>query len=373
MKKEIQSHWQTWIFLLTLGIVFIVFYKALDSIVYLFAWVKNLFSILSPFFAGLLIAYLLYIPEHKIERGLKRNKSKIIRRFSRTISIVITYILAALFIFILLKVIFPVLIESVNEFIGNVQNYYSKIINTYNDLPDDSIFKTEQVYNALKEIQNFDLKQYLSVEKLNGYIKGAVSATRWIFNIFVSIIVSVYILSGRKELLKGIKRFAKATLKENTYNQISNYFYKSNAIFFKFISSQLIDAILVGVLSTIALSILKVKYAPLLGFTIGLFNMIPYFGAIIAISIAALITFVTGGLSKAIIMLIVIIILQQIDANIINPKIIGESLKISPLIVIIAVTLGGAYFGILGMFLAVPIVAIIKILVNDYIDNKNNI
>ena len=92
------------------------------------------------------------------------------------------------------------------------------------------------------------------------------------FNIFVSIIVSVYILSGRKELLKGIKRFAKATLKENTYNQISNYFYKSNAIFFKFISSQLIDAILVGLLSTIALSILKVKYAPLLGFTIGLFN-----------------------------------------------------------------------------------------------------
>ena len=373
MKKEIQSHWQTWIFLLTLGIVFIVFYKALDSIVYLFAWVKNLFSILSPFFAGLLIAYLLYIPEHKIERGLKRNKSKIIRRFSRTISIVITYILAALFIFILLKVIFPVLIESVNEFIGNVQNYYSKIINTYNDLPDDSIFKTEQVYNALKEIQNFDLKQYLSVEKLNGYIKGAVSATRWIFNIFVSIIVSVYILSGRKELLKGIKRFAKATLKENTYNQISNYFYKSNAIFFKFISSQLIDAILVGLLSTIALSILKVKYAPLLGFTIGLFNMIPYFGAIIAISIAALITFVTGGLSKAIIMLIVIIILQQIDANIINPKIIGESLKISPLIVIIAVTLGGAYFGILGMFLAVPIAAVIKIILDDFIEYRNTI
>ena len=101
MKKEIQNHWQTWIFILTLGIVFILFYKALDSIGYLFTWIRNLFSILSPFFVGLLIAYLLYIPEHKIENFLKRNRSKIIRRFNRTISIIITYILAALLILVL--------------------------------------------------------------------------------------------------------------------------------------------------------------------------------------------------------------------------------------------------------------------------------
>ena len=115
---------------------------------------------------------------------------------------------------------------------------------------------------------------------------------------------------------------------------------------------------------------MKVKYAALLGFTIGLFNLIPYFGAIIAIGIAAIITFITGGLSQALIMLVVIIILQQIDANIINPKIIGDSLKISPILVILSVTIGGAYFGIIGMFLGVPVIAILKILVNDYIDNK---
>ena len=118
------------------------------------------------------------------------------------------------------------------------------------------------------------------------------------------------------------------------------------------------------------MKIIGVKYAVLLGFTIGLFNMIPYFGAIIAVAISALITLITGGVSQTIVMLIVVVILQQIDANIINPKIIGDSLKISPLIVIISVTIGGAYFGVIGMFLAVPIAAVFKILVNDYIDSK---
>ena len=118
------------------------------------------------------------------------------------------------------------------------------------------------------------------------------------------------------------------------------------------------------------MSIMGVKYAPLLGFFIGLFNMIPYVGAIIATAISAIVTLITGGLSQAIWMLIVVIILQQIDANIINPRIVGKSLKISPLLVLFAVTFGGAYFGILGMFLAVPVIAVIKILIDDFIRYK---
>lgn len=98
--------------------------------------------------------------------------------------------------------------------------------------------------------------------------------------------------------------------------------------------------------------------------------MIPYVGAIIAVAISAVITLITGGLTQAIWMLIVVIILQQIDANIINPKIVGQSLKVSPLLVIFAITVGGAYFGMLGMFLAVPVSAVVRILVEDYVDFK---
>ena len=119
------------------------------------------------------------------------------------------------------------------------------------------------------------------------------------------------------------------------------------------------------------MSIIGVKYAILLGFIIGLFNLIPYFGAIIAVGLSILITLVTGGLSQAILMAVVVIILQQIDANIINPKIIGTSLQISPLLVIFSVTVGGGYFGVLGMFLAVPAATVLKLILDDYLDYKN--
>ncbi len=167
-----------------------------------------------------------------------------------------------------------------------------------------------------------------------------------------------------------IKKLGEAIFKEKTYKNLDKYFNNSNQIFFKFIASQFLDAVIVGVLVTIAMSIMGVKFAPLLGFLIGLFNMIPYIGAIIAVAISAIITLITGGLSQTIWMLIVVIILQQIDANIINPKIIGQSLKISPLLVMFAITVGGAYFGILGMFLAVPAVAVVRILIEDYINYK---
>ena len=115
-----------------------------------------------------------------------------------------------------------------------------------------------------------------------------------------------------------------------------------------------------------------VKYSVLLGFLIGILNIIPYFGAIIGVGLSILITIFTGGFAKAIWLAIVVIIIQQIDANIINPRILGNSLKVSPILVIFSVTVGGAYFGVLGMFLAVPVVAIIKIILLDYIEYKNS-
>lgn len=370
MKEEIKSHWHTWVFWITLATVIIFIYKAIDSIGFLTTAFKHLFSILSPFLVGLLIAYLLYIPESKIEKAYKKAKPKILNKHARKWGILTTYIITILIIVIIINFIVPVLGESINELISNIQLYYTKIIDAYNNLPEDSIFKTEQVYSSLKEIQNLDLKQYLSVDRITGYVKSAVGVARGLFDVFVAMVVSIYILAERNEIFKFFKKLFKAIFKPKTCNYIEKYFYSSNGVFFKFISSQLIDALVVGILATVTMKILGIKYATLLGFTIGLFNMIPYFGAIIAISIAGIITLITGGISKAIIMLIVVTILQQVDANIINPKIIGDSLKISPLLVILAVTIGGEYFGLIGMFLGVPVAAVLKILVNDYIDNK---
>ena len=271
---------------------------------------------------------------------------------------------------IMFKFILPVVFGSVSDFLSNIPGYYETIMNKYSELPEDSIIKNNIIDEVTKMIQNINIRQYFEINKIIEYLMGALNAVTSIFEVFVAIIVSIYILLERTQIINFIKKFINAIFKENTYKNIDKYFNNSNEIFFKFIASQFLDAIIVGILVTIALSIMGVKYAPLLGFFIGLFNMIPYFGAIIAVGISVLITAITGGISQAIWMLIVVVILQQIDANIINPKIVGKSLEISPLLVILAVTIGGAYFGILGMFLAVPVIAVLKIFVEDYVNFK---
>lgn len=370
MKEEIKNHWKTWTFYLSLAIAIIVIYKAIDSIAYIFTFIGGFLSVVSPFLAGILIAYLLYTPENKVETAFRKSKNTFFRKNCRSLAILMTYIIFVLIVIIIVNVILPVVIQSVNELIGNFQGYYTKFMETYNNLPDDNFLKSELIHSALEGIKDIDLKKYISFKNITDYLKGAMSVASRVLDIFIAFVVSIYLLAERTDIINFFKKLFGVTLRKNIYRELGKYFYKSNQVFFRFISSQLVDAIVVGILTTIAMKIIGVRYAALLGFTIGLFNMIPYFGAIIAVGISALITLITGGFSQAILMLIVVIILQQIDANIINPKIIGDSLKISPLIVILSVSIGGAYFGVIGMFLAVPIAAILKIVVNDYIDSK---
>ena len=368
--NEIRNHWRRWLYWFVLGVAMIVVYKVLDNFTNIMDAIGKLFSIISPFFVGIFIAYILFIPCKSIENKYKKSKLKLISKRARGLSIVTVYITVFLIIMIMFKFILPVVFGSVSDFLSNIPGYYETIMNKYSELPEDSIIKNNIIDEVTKMIQNINIRQYFEINKIIEYLMGALNTVTSIFEVFVSIIVSIYILLERTQIINFIKKFINAIFKENTYKNIDKYFNNSNEIFFKFIASQFLDAIIVGILVTIALSIMGVKYAPLLGFFIGLFNMIPYFGAIIAVGISVLITAITGGISQAIWMLIVVVILQQIDANIINPKIVGKSLEISPLLVIFAVTIGGAYFGILGMFLAVPVIAVLKIFVEDYVNFK---
>lgn len=374
---EVKKKFSKWMYYFLLAVAIIIVYKFFDNFTAIGETIGNFFGVIKPFFAGALLAYLLYIPASRIEKKLTKSKRKFLKHKSRGLSVLITYILAILVIILLVNVILPVVLESVMELVNNFQWYWNTAIEKLNALPEDSILKSQQAEDVIKNvgeaIQNIDLKQYINTEKITGYVKSALGVASGIFNIFVSIVVSVYILLQRNQIINFFEKLTMAIFDKKTCDKIEKYIDSTNKIFFKFISSQLIDAIIVGILVTIAMSIIGVKYSVLLGFMIGLFNIIPYFGAIIAVAISILITVITGGISKALIMAIVVIILQQIDSNIINPKIIGNSLEISPLLVIFAVTVGGAYFGVLGMFLAVPVVAVLKIVVNDWIEFKSRV
>lgn len=358
-----------WIYWFTFAVAVIAVYKTLDNFSDITNWIKGLINTLYPFIMAVIIAYLFYIPCRSLEGKLRKVGFK---KKARWMSIIIVYLIAIIACLLIIKFVIPSVSESVMDLVSNLPNYYKSAIEMINEMPEDSILKKINAVQLIEGLGAIDLGQYFSMENIGQYIKGVIGFATTLFDVFVTLVISIYLLAERTDILSFARRLCKAIFKNDTYKNLGKNFRRSNEVFFKFLSSQLLDGIIVGILTSIAMSILHVKYSVLLGFMIGLFNLIPYLGAVIAVVVAILITVFTGGISQAIWMAIVVIVLQQIDANIINPRITGTSLNISPILVIFSVTLFGAYFGIIGMFLAVPIVTVIKLGIEDFITERNN-
>lgn len=367
MKNEKIMGTKKWIFWVSIGTVLIVIYKFFDNFKGIGMWISNLLGILAPFLSAILISYILYKPCSMIEGKLK-SKTK----HARGWSILIIYVIVFVLIFFILKFIIPTLFNSIVDLANNIQNYYNsiqidKIGESWAPLIKDNLLKPFVNY-----IQQIDLTTMITPEIIKNYVFSAIGVVKGLFSIFISVICSIYILAEREGIVNFIDKVAKAWMSEKGYYRFNRYFTHGNRIFFGFISSQFIDAFVVTILMIITLLILRVKYAILLAIMIGVFNLIPYFGAIVAVGIAGLLTILTGGWHQALLMVIVVIIVQQIDANIINPRITGSKLNVSPLLIIFSVTVGGAYFGVVGMFIAVPVAVLLKLMIEDYISNKNN-
>ena len=301
---------------------------------------------------------------------LERRRIKFIHKKARGLSVLFTYLIAFLVVLIIFTVILPTLSQSLLELASNLPSYYRNITEYIENQPEDSFLKQIGAEEIIKNLEQIDIKEVFSIENTINYIKNAIGVVNGVFTAFLALMVSIYTLLERKEILKGIRKLLNAIFNEKTCENIETYFSKTNDIFYRYLSSQVIDAIVIGMVLSIVMLIMGVKYALLLGFMIGIFNLIPYFGAIIGVGITLIITLLTGGLTQTIWTGIVIIILQQIDANIINPKIVGNSLTVSPLLVIFSVTVGGAYFGFIGMLLAVPAMVTLKTFLGDYLDYK---
>ena len=365
--------WGKWIYWFLFAVAVITVYKTLDSFNEIAKWFQNLFSILMPFIMGVFVAYVLYLPCRKIESSLQKIKNNWIKKKSRTLSILIVYAVVITLIILLIRFIVPIVVKNIGELIYNLPNYYQTALQDLENASEDSIWNKVNAKEIIKNIQNIDIAKYIDAENIFQYAKSIMSAANSIFDVFVTFIISVYVLSERTKILNFIKKLCRALFKEEAYEDIGMYFSRINRVFFKFLSGQILDAIVVGILTSIAMLVLGVKYAVLLGVLIGISNLIPYFGAIVGVSVSVIITIFTGGIGQAIWLAIIVIVLQQIDANIINPKILGDTLEISPILVIFSVTIAGAYFGILGMFLAVPIATVIKLCIEDYIEYKSNL
>lgn len=360
-----------WVYWFSLGLALIIAYKCISDINGLFVAIKRITEVIMPFFMAIIIAYLFYRPACFLEKIISKNK--FLKSKARLLSVLGAYIIGIFLIALLINCVIPPVRNSVADLVKNIPEYINIAKGYMENIDEDSILKNINIEEISKKVTEIDFASLLSTDKLVEYINTVIGVVSTIFSVFVTIVVSIYILLERSNIKEGLKKIGKAIFDSQTYSRVSKYFRKSNKILLDFIYCQIIDGIIIGILISIAMSIIGVKYAILLGSFIGLFNIIPYFGAIIAIAISVLITLFTGGIQQTLIMTLTVIILQQIDSNIINPKILGDGLKISPILIIFAVTVGGEFFGILGMFLAVPVIAVIKLLIDDFVEIKSKL
>ena len=367
-----------WLFWFSLGLAMVIVYKTIDTLGIAFSAIGNFVSIITPFIIACCLAYLLYKPCKSIEETFNNTKKlHFLKKHKRGFSVFTVFFIITIVLFILINFIRPAITDSVKELALNIPYYYNSAIYFLKNLPEESIWSELNIAELIENLESFNISEkiveWVDLENATKYIKGIVGATGIIFDIFVIIVVSVYILLERNDIKSFVQNLCKAIFSMETNKKLSEIYNSSNFVFYNYITTQIIDGFLVGIIASIIMEIMKIKYAILLGFIIGLFNIIPYFGAIVAIIIATLITIFTNGFFTAVWMSIIIVIIQQIDANIINPRILGNSLKISPILVIFSTTVGGAYFGIVGMFLGVPVAALIKIFILQFINNKNEI
>lgn len=362
-----------WITLFLLGLALIVVYKTFDNLGQLAQIIGKIFSILTPFVVGFAIAFVLYGPMNWIECRIKRIKGKFFQKTARPLSVTLVYLLSIGLLGLLFYIAVPALVSAVSEFVGNVPAYYEKVIGFINDRAGPGSFlESLDLPQRAKEVYKF-LQEQVTVDKLVSYLGSILNFTSSLVEVIMAIIVSVYMLLGHESLFAAVKSVLGLVFKPKTLSFFSTYAHKTAKIFYNYFYSQVLDAVVVGVLATIGFLLARMPNAAVLGMMLGIMNMVPYFGALIGGVLSVLVALLSGNFYGALFVAAYILVMQQIDANIIQPRIVGQTVGIKAVYVLLGITIGGGLFGFWGVFLGAPVIAVVQMMLTDYIEYRNRI
>jgi predicted PurR-regulated permease PerM len=248
--------------------------------------------------------------------------------------------------------------------------YFNYILSFIKNLVERTGFANLDVESNLISFVQSTLTHFFDPSKIEQFTKSVIGFVNGFIRALISLVVSFYILLDRDKIRIFFNQLSEALFKEKTEKQLKKYLKQANTVLFIFIASKGLDSIINAFVVTLILLSVNVKYALLLGLIAGVANFIPYLGSLVAVIFICLLSLLTGGIDTALKTLVLLAIFQQLDANFIEPKIMGESLKINPILVISSVIIAGAYFGVVGMFLAVPVATVLQQLSLEYIESK---
>ncbi len=329
----------------------------------LLAFTGRVLKVLLPIIIGLTLAYLFSGPVSYLEKRLK----------SRGFAILLTYlcafgVLGALLYGFLILIVGAFPRGSFMDTMDYIKNYCGEAIDSVCAILSDSIpgFTTFGRQEILEMLQN-RLSGSLSVSSLMGV---AHSMAESLVTFFVALVASVYLLKDREFFLMLWGRFLSLTMKQKAHGMICETASEIGKVLTTFIKAALLDSLIVSFLSALALSLLRISYAPLIGMIAGLLNIIPYFGPALGMVPAFFSGFFSGGVFRAVAAVLALVFVQQLDSNYIYPKIVGEATGLHPLFVLLSVSILGYLFGIAGMLLAVPVAGIAAVFIRRWCYSK---
>ena len=332
----------------------------------------TLMKALRPVLYGAVMAYLLTPLVNFFDRCILRLAGGNAKRgLVRAGGILLAWAVVFLIFYGLFSILLPQLYLSVVTLVGNMQNYYNTVYAWVTQLmennPDIGTLVTNAFNEYYDELRTWFTGKFLpqAQQTITMLTSGVVSVLVFFKDFLVGVIVSVYLLALKEKFAVGARRLLYSWTKERTYRHTLRAVGKMDSIFSGFVRGKLLDSLIIGVLCFVGATILQLPYTPLVSVIVGVTNIIPFFGPFLgAIPSAFLILLVSPV--KCLYFIIFVLVLQQLDGNVIGPKILGGSTELPSFWVIVAILLGGGFFGVAGMFLGVPVFACFYALVNYY-------
>ena len=340
------------------------------------------FSNLNVLFYGLVMAFVMNIPMVKIENAILNNTSdeSIIRKFKRGISITLSAILFIAVITMLIMFILPELSESIIRLINNLANYFNSLIGNINQFLDYLHVDTENLNNVKLEnlLNSLGLDYAYIIQNASSALIGGTGdilskqigyVGNLLFDIFMGFVVSMYLLGSKENLIRQFKKVIVAIFSHDIASYILRICRVSNDIFKDFVGGKLIEVIIVGLMVYVSMIIFKLPFALLISCLCAIMTIIPVVGSLIATIIACLLL-ASDNIFYALGFFVIYQIVQNLDGNLIYPKIIGKSLGLPALWILVSVLFFGGLFGAVGMLIAVPFTACIYTFFTDFINYR---
>ena len=350
----------------------ILFYVAISQIDIITSKVSVVLKILQPIIIGCALAYLfnflLKFFETKVLKDEYLKKVKI--KSKRGLGLLLTYITVFFVLYLFMYFVFPQLMASIIGLINDIPSYIAQASKFADNIMRDLNLQNEYL-NYVKEnwqaFVDYIIKFATDLIPLLGGILSNIASSIW--NIILGLIVSIYLLIDKERFFGISKKITFAMFSENRAKRILELTHRSNDTFGKFLSGKILDSLIIGILTFVVLTLVKMPYTLLVSVIVGITNIIPFFGPFIgAIPSVIIILFVDPV--KALWFLVIILIIQQIDGNIIGPKILGDSIGISAFWILFSILVAGKFLGLVGMIIGVPLFAVIYTIIKEIVEEK---